>query len=184
MNEKISRIKNIIKNPKIIIILGIVGIVLIFISSLTGKSGNEKGVETKKKTDTETYKAEITENVKNIVKSITGDSSPTVVVTLESGVKYVYADAGEFDTVSTSGTGTNQESESSKRSYVTVKDSEGGENALVVTENMPEIRGVAVICKGGENEETAQIIKNAVTAALNITSKRVYISGGNGNEEN
>ena len=55
---------------------------------------------------------------------------------------------------------------------------DGGEQALIVTEIMPQIRGVAIICKGGNIEQTAEKIKNAVTAALNITSKRVYISGG------
>jgi stage III sporulation protein AG len=44
---------------------------------------------------------------------------------------------------------------------------------------MPEIRGVAIVCIGGDNELIAQKIENTVTAALNITSQRVSIAGGN-----
>ena len=46
-----------------------------------------------------------------------------------------------------------------------------------------EIRGVAVVCRGGDDELINEKIKNAVTAALNITSKRVYIAGGTDNEK-
>ena len=43
---------------------------------------------------------------------------------------------------------------------------------------MPEVRGVAIVCEGGDNEIIAEKIQNTVTAALNITSKRVSIAGG------
>ncbi len=60
---------------------------------------------------------------------------------------------------------------------------DGGEQALLVTAEMPEVRGVAVVCRGGDDELINEKIKNAVTAALNITSKRVYIAGGTDNEK-
>ena len=47
-----------------------------------------------------------------------------------------------------------------------------------MTAEMPEVRGVAIVCEGGDDEQINEKIKNAVTAALNITSKRVYIAGG------
>ena len=60
-----------------------------------------------------------------------------------------------------------------------MKTADGGEQALLITEQMPEIRGVAIVCEGGDNEIINEKIKNTVTAALNITSKRVYICGRN-----
>lgn len=177
MNEKIKKIA---QNPKFLIIFGISGILLIFISSLF--SGDNK-TENKKNADNTGYTAEqycemLEEDIKNIVTGITGDKNPTVVITLESGIRYSYASADETDTSSLTGSATDQSSESKKQSYITVKTADGGEEALVVTEIMPEVRGVAIICSGGNSEVTAEKIKNAVTAALNITSKRVYISGG------
>ena len=176
MNEKIKKIT---QNPKLLIILGISGILLIFISSLF--SGSDKSDE--KTVSGSTYTAEqycemLEDNIKNIVTGITGDKNPTVVITLESGIRYSYASADETDTSSATGSTTDQSSESKKQSYITVKTADGGEQALIITEIMPEVRGVAIICTGGNQEATAEKIKNAVTAALNITSKRVYISGG------
>ncbi len=177
MNEKIKKIT---QNPKLLIILGISGILLIFISSLF--SGNEKS-DKKITSSSTTYTADeyceiLEDDIKNIVTSITGDKNPTVVITLESGIRYSYASADETDISSSAGQSSDQSSESKKQSYITVKTADGGEQALIVAEIMPEVRGVAIICEGGNSNITAEKIKNAVTAALNITSKRVYISGG------
>ena len=54
---------------------------------------------------------------------------------------------------------------------------------LVVTEIMPQIRGVAIVCELGDSPAIAERIQNAVTAALDITSQRVYIAGGAYNEK-
>lgn len=176
MNEKI---KKIIENPKYLVIIGVCGIVLIFLSSLFTSASNNSNTQNTSSTYTvEQYQKELQSNIENVVRGITGDDNPTVVITLESGIKYSYASADETDTSSATGSTSDQSSESKKQSYITVKNADGGEQALIVTEIMPQIRGVAIICKGGNIEQTAEKIKNAVTAALNITSKRVYISGG------
>lgn len=101
-----------------------------------------------------------------------------MVITLESGIKYSYADIREG--VSADKTESDSKSTSSelKQSYITVKSADGGEQALLVTTEMPEVRGVAIVCEGGDDEQINEKIQNAVTAALNITSKRVYIAGG------
>lgn len=177
MNEKIKKIT---QNPKLLIILGLGGILLIFISSLFSaddKTDNKTASSSTAYT-AEQYREMLEKDIKNIVIGITGDKNPTVVITLESGIRYSYASADETDTSSSTGSVTDQSSESKKQSYITVKTADGGEQALIVTEIMPEVRGVAIICAGGNSDSTAEKIKNAVTAALNITSKRVYISGG------
>ncbi len=176
MNEKI---KKIIQNPRLLLIVGVVGIALVFISSaFTHEKSNVKG-----KTADNTYTAQeycriIENDIEDIVTGITGDRNPTVVITLESSMRYNYASADETDMSTSVGESTDQSSERKKQSYITVKTADGGEEALIVAEIMPEIRGVAIICSGGNDNTTAEKIKNAVTAALNITSKRVYISGG------
>lgn len=177
MNEKI---KSVIKNPKILVIVGLGGILLIFLSSLfTSKPKATADESSLQPTYTAEQYCQMLENdIKDIVSGITGDKSPTVVITLESGIKYSYASADETDTSSSTGSTNDQSSQSKKQSYITVKTADGGEQALIVAEIMPEIRGVAIICNGGNNQAVAEKIKNAVISALNITSKRVYISGG------
>ncbi len=179
MNEKL---KVLTKNPKLLIAVGLCGILLVFLSSLfSGGSESQTATEAGEQT-TEQYRISLEEGIKEIVSEISGDSDPTVVITLESSIRYSYASADETDT-SSSGDTNGESRESKKQSVITVKTADGGERPLVVTEIMPEVRGVAIICSGGNSEAIAEKIENAVTAALNITTKRVYISGGTGDEK-
>lgn len=183
MNEKIKKYLELAKNPKMLIILGITGILLIFLSSFVGKEKSVSAPVTSTAPSTEEYRAQLEENVKQMVKSITGSDNVTAVITLESGVKYSYADINEGTAESKTEQNGESTSSETKQTYITVKTADGGEQALIVTEVMPEVRGVAIVCEGGDDEDTAEKIVGAVTAALNITSKRVYIAGGNSYEK-
>lgn len=186
MSEYFNKIKEKVKNPKLLIILGIIGIALILFSSLfegEEKSANIPSALTGEEISTEEYRKTLEENVGQIVKSISGDKRATVVITLESGIRYDYADS--FDTSSSNSTAetSQNESSSSSKTYITFRTDDGGEKPLIITKIMPEVRGVAIVCEGGDNAEISEKIKSAVTAALNITSKRVCIAGGYINEK-
>ena len=183
MDDLRERFKGVLKSPKVLMFLGIGGMVIILLSSLfSGKQVSTAPTESIT-CSAEDYKAELEANVCEIVSRISGDRNPTVVITLESGIRYSYADLSETDTENSSGSQNSESRESKKQSYITVKSADGGEQALVVTEIMPEIRGVAIVCNKGDTSDISEKIKNAVTAALNITSKRVYIAGGASNEK-
>lgn len=180
MNNIFLKYKDHLKNPKALIILGLAGIILIFLSSFSSQSEQTQNTDTAfPDFSVEDYRAKLTEDVERIVKQITGSSDITVVITLESGVRYKYADITEGSSQDKTENDTIQSSSESKQGYITVKTSDGGEQALLVTAQMPEIRGVAIVCVGGDNELIAEKIENTVTAALNITSHRVSIAGGN-----
>lgn len=184
MNDLMGKFKGLLKSPKALMVLGIGGMVIILLSSLFPRTDKDIAVNTENATySVEEYTAELESNVGEIVSRISGDQNPTVVITLESGIRYSYADLSETDTENSSGSQNSESRQSKKQSYITVKSADGGEQALIVTEIMPEIRGVAIVCNKGDAPSVSEKIKNAVTAALNITSKRVYIAGGTSNEK-
>ena len=170
---------NILKKPKMLVILGLAGILLIFLSSLGGERETDEQLLSSGEISIEQYRETLEDDIADMVTDITGSRRVTVVVTLESGIRYSYADTRE----ESSSDKTEKEAQSTdtelKEGYITVKSASGGEEALLLTTEMPEIRGVAVVCEGGDNELINQKIMNTVTAALNITSKRVYICGRN-----
>ncbi len=181
MNDAIKRVKEFVLKPKVLMICGISAMVLIMLSSFN--SSKPKNEDEKISFDAETYRQTLEENVRQIVSGITGDQNATVVVTLESGVKYHYADDKKTDRSTSGGEENRKETDSQSTSTITVRASDGGEEALLVTEWMPEVRGVAVICRNGDDEATAEKITNAVTSAFHITSQRVYIAGGTNHEK-
>lgn len=162
-----------IKNPKVLLIIGLAGILLIGCSSLFGGKSETKSGEAFNQTE---YEETIEKKVFSIVKGITGDRKATVIITLKNGIRYSYADDTLDDTNMTDSEKTTQQSSRKESNHITVKDSSGEEKALVVTENMPEIRGVAIVCKGGGDSALSEEIKSAVMAALDITAKRIYIT--------
>ena len=182
MNKLLSKIPAVINKPKLIMIIGLAGIALIFLSTLFPSGSKNKTVNAGAVT-AEEYRKTVYGSVKEIVTGITGDKNPTVVITLESGVRYDYADLKESDTSASTGKETEENRKATKQSYITVKSADGGEEPLIVAEIMPEIRGVAIVCDGGDSPAVAERIQNAVTAALDITSQRVYVSGGISNEK-
>ena len=179
MNKLFLKYTEKIKSPKTLVIIGIIGILLIFLSGLGGNEDSTDTTSLDMGISSEEYREKLENDVKEIVEEITGNSSFTVVVTLESGMRYKYADITEGASTDKSEDNTVSSSSEIKQGYITVKTADGGEQALLVTTQMPEIRGVAIVCLGGDNEVIAQKIENSVTAALNITSHRVSIAGGN-----
>lgn len=179
MNNIIEKYKNKLKNPKFLILIGSIGILLILLSSFFTKNDPSPTQGTFTEISAEEYRKGLEESITEIVKGITGSKDVTVVVTLESGMRYKYADVTEGSSADKTEDNTVSSSSEMKQGYITVKTSDGGEQALIVTTQMPEIRGVAIVCAGGDNSVIAEKIENTVTAALNITSQRVHIAGGN-----
>ena len=177
MNDIIKKYLQKLRNPKVLIIIGAVGIALIFLSTI----GEGEKAESASYEDfsVEEYKENLEKDITRLVKSISGSRKVTVVITLESGINYQYADTLEEADESKNETDKNSQKNETKQDYVTVKKADGSEEAILISKQMPEIRGVAIVCQGGDNAALNEKIQNAVTSALNITSKRVYIAGGN-----
>ncbi|MEE0839238.1 MAG: hypothetical protein U0L72_01645 [Acutalibacteraceae bacterium] len=158
-------------------VIGIAGMVLIGISSFLPK-GTEKSHNTSDAVSAQEYRQLIEEQLTEIVIKISGDKKAKVLVTLETGKRFEYAGETEDETKEKKDGEQSEKSDGKKETTITVKSSDGSETAIVVTEYMPQIRGVAVVCNGGNREDISSAVKSAVAAALNITSKRISVTGG------
>ena len=179
MNEIVSKYLKPFKKPKTVLIIGLVGIGLIVLSSLFSSGESKKENMKTGEMTAEEYKTILEEDIKETVTDITGSKNVSVVITLESGIKYSYADTREETLTEKKENEKESTDNETKSGYITVKTADGGEQALLVTTQMPKVRGVAIVCDGGDNEQIAEKIQNAVMSALNISSKKVYICGRN-----
>ncbi len=176
-----EKMRGAFRKPKGLMIAGLIGIGLIFFSTLFPSGTKREKTVTTQGFSAEEYKEMLESEVGRLVEKITGDRSATVVVTLDSGARYVYADSVATSSAdSSTEAGALQTNNSTTRSYITVRNDSGGEEALPVTVYMPQIRGVAIVCRGGGDPTIMSQVESAVTAALHITTTRVYITGGNG----
>ena len=167
---------------KTVVFLGLAGIALIFMSGFFKSNHKKETVQTEAKVHTtDQYTEKLEQNLESIISGIQGAGQAKVLVTLESGKETVYATEEKKNKEASEdkadgSTTRKKESDDSEKKYITIKDSEGTEHALAVTEIEPKVKGVVVICSGGDNSLVRQRIIDAVTTALNVTSNRVCVT--------
>lgn len=167
------------KTMKIVLILGIAGIALIFLSTyLTPK---KKSTETAAiAVSTKAYTEELEQKLTTILGGIDGVGQTEIMVTLENGVEYVYANEEKINTNTTEDYGSNdkkkvQEKEDYEQKLILVEGTNGKE-ALIQKQLEPKVQGVVVVCEGGESAVVQQRVISAVTTALNINANRVCVT--------
>ena len=171
MIEKLKSFFSSKKGGRVLVAVGIAGILLIYLSSFFSEKGEDKTVEKINGFSVDEYAEGLEQQVREIVAAVSGDTTAVVTVTLESGPTFVYAEDKKQENKSEE----SEKSEALESSYIIVRGENGEEKALIVTEKLPTVRGVAIVC-GPVGEDTRDKIKNAVMAALDITSRRIFIA--------
>ncbi len=166
---------------KIIIIACVVGVALIFLSGYFKPDTTAAQSASSQPTMTaEQYASKLESSLTDIVTQIQGVGTAKVLVTLERNTEYVYATEQKRSNQTTedksNGSATkNEANDNTETKYILVKDADGAQKALAVTEVQPIIKGVVVVCGGGDNPAVQQNVINAVTTALGITSVQVCV---------
>lgn len=124
----------------------------------------------KSDTDPETYTIQyyteiLEQRITNLCNNIHGVQDATVLLTLECSSEYVYA-----QNATENGQG------SGAWDYVIIQQG-SGEETILVTEIYPKIRGVAVVCTGGDTAEIQSTITELLSASLGISSHRIRVAG-------
>lgn len=164
---------------QIIVAIGLIGLILISASSFFKKDSKKERIPAQNQT-METRRETLQQNLENIISSIDGAGKSKVLVTFENSAETVYATEEkknkEASEDKTEGEVTRKkETDDCEKKYITIKDGEGTEHALAVTEIEPKVKGVVAICQGGDNPVVRQRVTEAITTALNIVSKRVCV---------
>ncbi len=158
----------------VLVVIGVIGVVLIGLSGVIGNDDEPPSVSSTT-FDTRAYTDALEARLSQMVSCVQGAGKARVMVTLENGVEYIYADEQTVNSDrSENGGGQISTREDSKRSVVTV-DGGDGKEGLLVTQIEPTVRGVVVACEGAENATVASRVKEAVRTALDITDKRVCV---------
>lgn len=162
---------------RVAVVAGFIAILLIAVSSVIP---NEKKTDrTNAQYTADAYITEIEQKLASVATAIVGGKAEAMV-TLENGIEYIYASETETDTQKNEDkTGADktkiQQNDSNAQKYIIVKNADGDEKALVVTEIMPTIKGVVVVCDCRGEPALAEAVKSAVVTAMNISEKKVCV---------
>lgn len=169
---------------RLIVIIGILGIALIFISSVFKKNdtgGNtDSAINTPDLTDVTSYRLELCEELGNMIASIEGAGRTKIMLTTDGTVRNIYATDNDIQQRESSRKNDSDENtdkqSNEKKSYITVRGKDGSEQAVTIGQLMPSIRGVLVVCEGGGSNQVCKRIKEAVSAALNISQSHICVT--------
>ncbi|MCQ2463707.1 MAG: hypothetical protein MJ177_09980, partial [Clostridia bacterium] len=134
------------KKPLLILAVGILGIFLIFISE-TGNKTQEKPQENECMSADE-YEQRLTQQLQKIVSQIDGAGNTEVMLTVDRLRETVYA-ADTKERTENQNNGEN--SSDNEYEYIVIKGSGSAETGLVRVVVEPKVRGVSVVCDGGDN---------------------------------
>lgn len=171
--NKISSAARIDKKMLLCISLLLMGVVILVISEITvSEDASVSQTETTAAYGSDEYVSDLENRLTAMISSIDGAGETKVMVTLESGSEEIYLHDYDYgENIDPSG----KNSLERKDEYVIV-DSGSGEKGIVVRVKEPEIRGVAVVCKGADSETVRSRIVETVTALLDISSARVSVA--------
>ncbi|MDR2909311.1 MAG: hypothetical protein LBU86_05465 [Oscillospiraceae bacterium] len=169
---------------KLVVGLGLLGMLMILLSYF-----NESGAgapDSPPNNLTATYAAEeyadkLEEKLSGLITQIDGVGRNEVMVTLERGIEYVYAQEEKRATDKTSvGTGEEERetlnlTENVEQNVILVDSEYGRKEALVLTELEPKVQGVVIVCEGADDVLVEQKLTSVVTTALGVTSARVCV---------
>lgn len=153
-------------NKKLLMMFGcgLLGVLLLLLGGgIIG--GSKSQSSTPERQDLTEYCAMLERGIERLCSSVAGVSDVTAAVTLKSGFEYVYA----TDTQSKSGGG-------HEIKYITVG-SGSNEGTVYITEKMPEIAGIGIVCRGGSDPAIVQKLTALICAAYGISSNKIYITG-------
>ena len=151
---------------RLLLILGLVGMLLIALSELRPARSREESSTAVTLTASQVEQA-LERRITALLRQVEGVGSCRVMVTLESDARTVYA----ADSVSSVGA---DGSTSLSESYLTV-DTDGGPAGLLLTHIQPMVKGVAVVCDGGGNDAVRQRVIQVVSTAFHISERRVCV---------
>ena len=167
------------KGRKILLIIGFAGILLIFLSSLF-KGDAPKTSARQNPESTEEYIAAMENKLSKILESINGVGNVKVMITLENSGENIYAveqksntDKSEDTTAADSRRVTEKDSNEEK---ITVIDGRDGKEAVVRTQIEPKVKGVVVVCSGGDQQIVQQRVTSAVTTVLDVAPGKVCVT--------
>ena len=157
------------KKNRLLILIGVLGVILLFLSEAVGNSPEKKNDEAQNRFSI--LQESTQKQVRELVESVDGAGKALVMVSFETDGEQTFAT--DKKTESSNGERT---TESSRDESVVLVDGDSGDTGLLVQTIAPMIRGVAVVCEGGGSAAVKREVTETVSAALGLSREKIYVA--------
>lgn len=157
------------KKQLLIVVAALIGIILIVISNLEGLSADAEEPST---VESDVFsEAEYTEKLENkledMIASLNGAGRTKVSVILECDYETVYARDGSYS---------HKDGASDEENEYIIIDSDKQEGGLILKTVTPKVRGVAVLCEGGDLPQVEIAVCEMLQALLDVGANHISVS--------
>ena len=165
------------RNIKIIClaIIGVVGL-LVVVGVFDSNGDDITSLEQSSSTYLSTldYCRELESKLQSLIENVDGAGKVKVMISVDGSPEIIYAsDKSETNSTNMSGSST-----STNTSSPIIVEVGGKSSALILTENLPKVKGVIVVSSGAGNVAVKLNILNAVSTLLGISSDQVSVLKG------
>ncbi len=136
-----------------------------FLGDKESKDTPHEPQENRDRLSMESYRLALEERVCYICSRVAGAGQVYAVVNLSEGFSYVYA----ADIKTTTGGVSSQ--------YIVIG-SGNDERVVYLSEQVPEILGIGVVCTGGGDPLVQKEVTSLLCAAFGVGSNKIYVAGG------
>lgn len=165
---------------KALIIVGLLGIVLIAFPKKDKEQPSKKNTES---SYSKVYIEETEKKLEKTLRKIDGVGKVSVMITLESSEEVVYAQNEKEsidmqDSPSYEGEISKKESSRKEKTYV-FSDYGRDRSALKISSTEPKIKGVIVVCEGGDSSLVRSKVIEACSVGLGIKYSNIFVAKSN-----
>ena len=174
LKNVLEKLKGMSGNKKLqylAIVIIIAVILTIYFSTLTGPE-EDSGQAAEGTSSTSDSAEALEQKLKAVLEKVDGAGQVEVIINYESSPELIPAVSEDVDTSATQDEGRTTETESRRTS---IAGSSRTDDALIVKEMQPEVRGVIVVAEGADDISLKIRLQDAVTTLLDIAPSQVEI---------
>ena len=185
ISEWKEKLPGLLKNTKLLLVIGFAGIALIALSDFLPKAKAPAAVSTSTQgTDlsAEETVSSLEARLEKMLSSIDGAGDCKVMISLRDMGEYIYdKDVKQSEdsakTYDSGSVASEKDTKSAETTGVIVDNAQNsGKQALLKSRTQPQISGVAVVCPGGGDIKVVDSIVRTITAVFGVPSNRVFVA--------
>ncbi len=149
------------RSPKKLLVVGLAaaGVILLVLGAVQGKDDSPQKSD-QDVTGALDYANSLEERIVKLCEEVAGVSDVSVLLTLDGGTEHIYA----------------ENSTGSGESYVIISVN-GEQKTVLVRDIYSSVRGIAVVCRGGDDIAVRRTLTELLSCALGVPISKISVAG-------
>ncbi len=167
-------------------LIGIAGILIIFLSDFIFRANDTENLASINGDDftayenvlqnADAYTEKLEKDLVHMIESVYGVGSVEIMITIETPGETIYATSHKSTTETQQISEGVTDEKTSYESEYTIIDDGNKDTPIIEMQTLPEIKGVAIVCKGGDDIRVVSDVTELVSVVLGVPTNRICVT--------